>query len=269
MAISDVLKGETAKKGKTPAAAPAPAPAVQGAAPTVKKSKGTSEKTDKFRATGAAERKMMTEDQKAIEGTKQDKVEFICALGNPSVRQGRREGNETIPSHKVIGYKFKVLEDCMVPVAKIKENYTSYLDTEPITERPAKAGEIIAMNPVEMAQFISKIEYAGKFTGGAIGVGLSAKTSDDRQEPLPVLNRIGKGSVKENMELIGEVVGGDGTVKGGGHVVLKPEYEEMYGMMFRKNSLGKKGSGVSRKEGETQADLAAAFRTYYAQHKMG
>ena len=51
------------------------------------------------------------------------------------------------------------------------------LDVEPATERQVKAGEVVALNIVETAMFISRMEFAGRFTGEGTSVFLSAKTS--------------------------------------------------------------------------------------------
>lgn len=247
MAISDVVS-------KAPATAPA-APAA------------TAQKADNdsnvFRQMGSAARAQMSEDQKAIEGTKKDKVAFVCALGDPGRKQTRVEANVNIPSNVVVGYKFRLLEDMTVPHAPIRADWKTPLDVEPATEVAHRAGDVVALNIVETAMFITRIEFAGQFTGGETGVEISAKRSKERPDPLPVLNKIGKGSVKENMELIGTMVGAD-SIKDGGTVQLKDEYKDSFGVLYRKRSLGSKGAAAPKAAGETQADLAAAFRALYA-----
>lgn len=257
MAISDVLKDNGAKAA--PKAAPTAAPKAAGQAKS-----GTQAKTEAFKKQGAAERAKMSEDQKAMEGSKSDKVEFLCALGDPARKQSRQEQNTAIPSYVVVGYKFKVLEDGTVPYAPIKDDWKTPLDVEPISSRPVKAGDVVALNIVETADFISRIEYAGKFTGGNIGVYIGSKIANDRVEPLPVLNKEGKGSIKENMELVADMVGGDGTSKGGAKPVVKEEYADTFGVLYRRKSLGNKSAGSSKARGETQAELAAAFRALYS-----
>lgn len=261
MAISNAIKDAGA--APAPAAAPAPTPKAKAQGKS-----GTSDRTEAFKATGEKVRQMMTEDQKAMEGSKSDTVEFICALGDPARKQNRVEARSTsLDSYVVVGYKFKVLEDCTVPHAPIVPDFKTPLDVAPISERPVKAGEIVSLNIVETAAFISRTEYAGRFTGGEIGVFISAKISQSRQEPLPVLNKIGKGSVKENMELIADMVGGDGTIKGGAVPKIKDEYAEMFSVLYRKKSLGGKSTGSAKKPGESQANIAAAFRQLYASKK--
>ena len=219
-------------------------------------------KTDAFKQQGASLRAQMSEDEKALEGSKSDKVAFVCALGDPNRKQARVENKATIPSYVVVGYKFKVLEDMTVPFAPIRQDMKTVLDVEPATERQVKAGEVVALNIVETAMFISRMEFAGKFTGEGTSVFLSAKTSQDRPEPLPILNKTGNGSIKDNMELIADMIGADANTKGTPQI--KEEYKESFGAIYAKKSLTKKSAGSAKKAGEGQADIAAAFRNYYA-----
>ena len=226
-------------------------------APTPAKTGGRAEA---FKASGAQDRSNMTADQKAAEGSKSDKVAFICALGDPNRKQARVENKVSVPSYVVVGYKFKVLEDMTVPYAPIKSS-KSPLDEEPISGRAVKAGDIVALNIVETADFISRIEFAGEFAGGAKTVNLSAKIADDRAEPLPILTA-DKGSVKENMELIADMVGATADFKG--TPKIKDEYKDTFGVLYAKTSAGKKTGSTAAKSGESCKDIAAAFRSLYA-----
>lgn len=252
MAISDALAANAAKaEGGAPAATP-------------QKTKAGNSKADAFRSKGEAERAKMSDDQKAAEGSKSDKVEFVCALGDPNRRQDRVSTGTSVESYVVVGYKFKLLEDMTVPHAPLKEGYKSLIDVEPISEEPKKAGDIVSLNLVEAADFISRVEFAGHFTGGDIQVSLSAKISQDRPEPLPVLNRVGQGSIKEGMELIADMIGGDGTAENKGTPQIKPEFADKFAVLYKKRSVGKKSTGTGKAAGETQKNLAAAFRVIYA-----
>ena len=248
MAISDVIKG-----GAT--TAPTQAPKKEAV-------KDGSSKIEAFKAKGAAVRAQMSEDQKAVEGTKSDKVAFVCALGDPNRKQQRVEKNVSVPSYVVVGYKFEVLEDTTVPYAPLKADCKSPLDTEPVSERAVKAGEIVSLNIVESANFIARNEYAGQFTGKGVTVKLAAKSAKDRPEPLPILNKVGGGSIKEGMELIAEMVGA--TADNKGTPQIKEEFKESFGALYNKKSIGKKSAGATKKQGENQADIAAAFRALYA-----
>lgn len=220
-------------------------------------------KNDQFKATGAAARAQMSEDQKAIEGTKSDKVAFICALGDPNKKQSRKEGKENKDSNVVVGYKFKILEDMEVPNAPLKADWKTLIDVEPATMVPVKAGQIVSLNLVETGMFICRTEFAGKFTGEGTEVNISAKHSQNRQEPLPALrNGASSGSIKANMELIADMVGASDTNKG--TPKIKDEFAEKFSMLYTKKSAGKKNAGGSRKEGESTKDIAAAFRALYA-----
>lgn len=237
--------------------ASAPAEGAPVAAPTQKKVT----KTEAFKQQGASIRAQMSEEDKALEGSKSDKVAFVCALGDPNRKQARVEQKTSKASYVVVGYKFKALEDMTVPFAPLRADWKTILDTEPVQERQVKAGTVFALNIVETAHLISKLEYAGKFSGEGTTVTLSAKTSADREEPLPVLNKVGAGSIKENMELIADMVGATATNKG--TPKIKEEFAETLGNLYAKKSLTKKSAGASRRSGEGQADIAAAFRNFY------
>lgn len=258
MSLKDKLEAAQNGQASQAPAAPAPAPA-----PTPSGAKGVATKTELFKQKGQSIRAQMTEDQKAAEGSKSDKIAFVCALGDPARKQARVENKTSVPSYVVVGYKFRALEDVMVPKAPLKQGMKNILDVEEATERPVKAGEEFHMNIVETAMLISRVEYAGRFSGEGTQVALSVKTSTDREEPLPILNKIGAGSIKENMELIADMVGGDGTEKNRGTAQVKDEYAETFGALYNRSRLAKKSAGAAKKAGEGQADIAAAFRAYY------
>lgn len=257
MALKDKVQAAEANQAQAPAAAPS-APA-----------SGVNSKTEAFKAKGRAIRAQMTDDQKQAEGSKSDKVAFVCALGDPARKQARVENKTSIPSYVVVGYKFKALEDMTVPQANLKkQGRKNLLDTEEPTERQVKAGQEFHLNLVETAMLISRVEYAGRFSGEGVQVALSVKTAQDREEPLPILNKIGAGSIKENMELIADMIGGDGTDKNRGTPKCKAEYEETFGALYIR-STATKGGSMARQQvsGEGQKDIAAAFRAYYGSKK--
>lgn len=231
-------------------------------APVADAKKAGTTKTDAFKAQGAAIRAQMSEDQKAIEGSKSEKVAFVCALGDPNKKQARVEGKQSIDSYSVVGYKFKALEDMTVPFAPLKADWRSIIDVEAATERTVKAGEVFALNLVETAQLISRIEYAGKFSGEDDVVVISAKSSKDRQDPLPILSKQGTGSIKANMELIAEMQGATADSKG--TPVIKDEFKDTLGNLYAKKRVSKATGTKAKKAGEGQADIAAAFRNLYA-----
>lgn len=250
MSLSNHVAEQEAKK----AVATAPTP--------VASTKGANSKTEQFKQDGANIRSQYTADQKALEGSKSDKVAFVCALGDPNKKQARVEGKQSIDSYAVVGYKFKALEDMTVPFAPIKEGFKSLTDVEPATEKPVKAGEVFALNLVETAQLISRIEYAGKFCGEDETVVLSVKASKSREELLPILSKQGAGSIKSNMELIAEMQGATADSKG--TPVIKPEFADSFGKLYVRKTA-KRGTGTrDKKAGEGQANIAAAFRNLYA-----
>ena len=141
---------------------------------------------ESFRNNGASEREAMSEDQKQLEGSASDKVAFVCALGNPAKPQKRVENGKPVDSYQVVGFRFNLSESMNIPVAPLKHGCKSLIDVEGLTEVNHPAG-MVDLNLLEMGAFISKIEFAGTFTGGDKPVMLSAKVSKDRDEPLPIL----------------------------------------------------------------------------------
>ena len=74
----------------------------------------------KFKATGASLRQNMTDEQKLKEGSKRDKVAFVCCLADPNRKQSRMCKSYSRKSFCVVGYKFELLEDTLVPNAPLK-----------------------------------------------------------------------------------------------------------------------------------------------------
>lgn len=251
MALSNVKNVTTA----APAAAPTTAPEAPAAAPKAgKKGNGNAEN---FRNLGASLRAKMTEEEKTLEGSKSDKVAFVCTLGDPSRPQKRRSNGQDKPSLQVVGYALKILEDMEVPYAPLKQGFTSMVDCEPIQWKPAKAGETVYLNNLETGTLISQPQFAGSFTGEGTSVSLSIKFSSDRPDPLPILQKNGEGSIKENMMPIAENKGTE-TAK---RWEAKEGFEK-FSVLWVKKSAGSRGSAAARKKNDAPKDLAAAFTAF-------
>lgn len=228
-------------------------------ATTVSKQSGN-KKTEAFKASGEAIRAQMSDDQKAIEGSKSDKVAFVACLGNPARAQARKTGGEYTDSYQVVGYQLKVLEDCAVPVAPLAEQCKDILDVvTPPSMRNAKAGEVVNLNVVETAMFISRPEYAGTFAGEGKTVYISAVSSQARKDPYPCLKTT-DGSIKENMILIAEM---EGQENGKGGVPRIKEEFAAFAPLYVKKKSKRAGSGASRVQGDAIKNTAAAFRQLY------
>lgn len=215
---------------------------------------GKKAKSEAFKAKGRAIRSTYSEDQKQAEGAKSDKIAFICALGDPAHKQNRVESGSQVPSYTVVGFKFKALEAVSVPNAPIKPDFKTPLDVENPTEKKVKAGEIFTLNLVETAMLISKIEYAGTFTGEGTTVSLSAAHSATREEPTPNL-KTPTGSVKSNMELIADMADGKATVK--------DEFAEKFAVLFARKKASRAAGATAKTQGEAAKDVSAAFRALY------
>lgn len=259
MALSDVAKGATAS---ATASAGAPAPTVTG---TTNAKKGRGSRHTALVNQGRAIRTKMTDEEKQLEGSKTDKIAFVGALGDPNKPQARKENNEDKPSYFVVGYAFEALEDCVVPRADIKSGFKNFMDVGAMTEEKVKAGETFYLNVYETGAMISKSIYAGSFSGKGVTVTLGAKYAQNREEPLPVLNKQGKGSVKENMILIADMQGADPANRVKGTPVIKEEFASKFSVLYEKRVAGKPGTGKSsRAAGESTKDIAAAFNAFIA-----
>ncbi len=234
-------------------------------APAVQEKAGNGIRTSKhdaFKAKGEALREKMTTEQKALEGSKSDKIKFISCLGNPDKPQPRRDKKQDIPSVLVVGYRFKALEDVVVPKANLKEGFKSLMDVEDMVDVQIKAGQEFDLNIFEAGVLISRPEYAGKFTGEGESVSLTLKFSESRPDPLPVLNKDTAGSIKISMIHVADMIADPANPKGKGIPKVKEEFAEKFGVLFTKKSAGKKSTSAGKKSGEVQKDLAAAFSAY-------
>ena len=253
MALSDVkTNGSVAPQGK--------APETTANTTTLK---GKDERHEKLVAQGHQLRAKMSDEEKQLEGSKSDKIAFIGALGDPNKPQTRKQNKKDIPSNLVVGYALKALEDVDVPRADIKSGFKSFMDVGPMSTEHVKAGETFYLNVFETGALISQTVYGGKFSGEGTVVTLGVKYAQNREEPLPVLNMQGKGSVKENMILIADMVGADAKKNIKGTPKIKEEFASKFSVLYEKRVGGKKGSSAGNKAaGETTKDIAMAFQAY-------
>ena len=220
-----------------------------------------------MRRTGAELRANMTAEDKNIEGSKRDKVQFITSLGDPTRLQARQEKNKDVKSYKVVGYKFQALEDMTIYKAPYKEDFQSFVDVvDEVEEREIKSGEIFVLNLVETAMLISRLEYSGIFCGGdGPEVHLSVKFSSDRSEPLPILTfKKNEGSIKAHMEMIADMVGANESTGYRGEPVIKEEFKDDFHMLYNKYTSGRKASSTRMTAGSASENLSAAFRDAYS-----
>jgi hypothetical protein len=212
-----------------------------------------------FRNLGESIRSNMTEEEKAAEGSKSGTLEFVHCLGNPKVPQPRKENGQTIPSVQVVGYTFKTTEDIDVPVMPYVEGASSnLLNVEYGAEtRHIAAGTTFNLNVLEAGGLLSKVEYAGKASGGGRPVVLAVSFSKTRPDPLPQLRLESQsGSIKDTII--------DVATKGAdGKWACKPEYQE-FGKLFVSRTSTRPGSGAPKAAGESSKSVAAAFRDFLA-----
>lgn len=268
MALSNVVNANgvngtqaTAPQASAPQAS-ASAPSVGGAGNKALDAKASAqERHSKFLASGRAIREKMSAEELQLEGSKSDKVKFVAALGNPNKPQFRKENNQDIPSYEVVGFAFKALEDMEVPRADLKSGFKNFMDVNPISMVQVKAGETFYLNIFETGALMAQEAYAGTFSGEGEVVRFNVKFAQNREDPLIVLNKDGKGSVKENMILVADMVGTENGAKGTPQV--KPEFADKFAVLYERKVAGKKSSSSANKiAGESTKSLAAAFRAY-------
>ena len=236
----------------------APVDGQKPVAPTTGDKKQKSAAFEQFKNMGISAREKYTDEQKSIECSKSDTIQFVIALGHPGKPQKRVQGGQALASFQVVGYMFKALEDVSVPVAKQIEGAKSVMDCEIVGSKEIKAGETFQLTLFETGCFISRIEYGGHFTGGGDEVILHATVSQTHEgRPLTVLKRP-TSPIKDKMELIAEKVPG---ADGKSVYKCKPEYEEKFGYLFTKKKATRTLSG-KKTEQESYKALAAAFRQY-------
>ena len=217
-----------------------------------------------FKNRGASYRTQMTDEERAEECSKSDKVKFVSCLANPAKKQSRQDSHMhiDIPCFEVVGYEFELLEDARVPRADFKPGAKTFLDVEPIVWEDRKKGEIIALNIYETGAFVSQRCYGGQISGGGEVVNLIVKTSRKRPEPRPALRREGgRGSIKTVMKFVAEMVTPTDGRKP--YPKVKPEYEEKFGNLFIRSSVTR-ANGSKNVEKHAHKEVAAALRELYA-----
>jgi hypothetical protein len=216
---------------------------------------------DIFKKQGQEIRAKLKAELEGKEGVDSEKVSFVCCLINPLKPQPIRVNNEVKNGWQVVGYKFNISEPMKLPVAPLQSS--NPIDVSGVTyeANPHPAGEIV-LNLVETATFMSRVEFAGKFTGGDKPVVLRASfKKKDLENVTPNLKLLSpNGSIKEGAEEIATY-----TVEGSRHTngVIKPEYAEKFGVLLEKRTGGR-GKTAAPKKGESTANIAAAFRDMYA-----
>lgn len=223
------------------------------------------ERSDSFRRAGQMLRESLTDDQKAVEGSKSNTITFLHAIWSPAHKQSVTESKQTKPGFKVVGFAFKASEDVKVPVAPLKETPSHLADVEGLKEeRAVKAGEEFILNLVETAMFLGRNEYAGECSGEDKIVRLCATHSAKRDVPLPNLKFANGGSVKTGAVECAINTGGEKSPKW----EVKAGYE-MFANLYKPRKATRATSGANTKvSGEETKNLAAAFRAFYSERGM-
>lgn len=251
MALSKKIKEAEGAKAPT---APSTASAKSGGAKV--------SAVDVFREKGAAARAKMSDDEKALEGSKSDTLTFVGCIGDP-IKQASlklKDGTYT-KTPLVVGYQFRSSEDIQVPVCPIKEGASDHMAVTPTGEmRAVKAGETFNLNVTETAILLSRVEYSTLASGEGTNAYLYAKPpAKDSDMPVTPAVRSALGTVKNNIELYADVSRAkDGTIT---DKKVKPGFEQFAPLLERKQRISKGGST----SGDRQKAVAAGFREMYKQ----
>ena len=219
----------------------------QGTAPVADATSAKAVKGDNpLKASGKAVREQMTDEEKAIEGSKSNTIAFVNSIGadNMPVTIGN------VPGKKTVGFRFRNVGDApiAVPVAPAISKKPYEADITGNT-RTVNAGEEFVLNCVETGILISQIEYAGRFSGGEKTVHLILKSQKESALPLVTL-KADTGNVKDGMVVIGADKDADGNT------VLAEEYKPSFEKFFAKRVRPQREA----KKENTYAINAAAFR---------
>lgn len=201
-------------------------------------------------------------------GVDSHKLAFVCSLGDPSESdraEFKRNGKvETRHLSRIIGYRFKVLEDVMVPDFGTTERFNgkrlnNAKDMNNWVE--AKAGEIVDFTRVELLALMSQDTFNMEITGGEYPVRLAvafarlSNLSPDDPEQLPDVSlsmKDRKSSIKDLpiLDVLDYERSNDGKMFAVGTRTLKPEFE---GTKFAPRALARTATTLSGTRTKTSA----------------
>lgn len=108
-----------------------------------------------------------------VYGEARKDLAFVCPLGDPSnpdtTKVKAADGTvDTKVTSTIVGYKFKVLKDMMVPDCGTNDGFKNdpmnYADVDKWIQ--AKAGDVIMLTPFETALLLSQPQFNGGCEGG-------------------------------------------------------------------------------------------------------
>ena len=217
---------------------------------------GDNANLEDLKTRGIAVRNNYSDEEKELEGSQTGIIQFINAVGNPAVKQSRREQQKTLHSYQVVGYTFKALEEVDVPLMPFSTCPDDLLDVEPQGYRHIAKDEEFTLNLMETLIFITEPRFGGQFDGNGVIVRLQAKWAKSKKKPLPTLNKLKtQGSVKENMQFVG-------TKQDDGSYVVKDEYKLNFGNLYNARKITRPTSSGTNKIPETTLNTAAGYREY-------
>lgn len=211
---------------------------------------------DAFYKKGADARANMTKEEADAEGSASGSIEFVTCIGNPKKLVTDSSASDGEKKPQVVGYIFKSNKPITIKRVPFVEHTKDAVKVnfDAITEETVEAGVEFKLNLIETALLLSRVEYAGKASGGAITALLISRFAQSRTEPQPALRRLnGEGSIKSGMVLIG-------SQQADGSWAVNPGFES-FSNFFDTERVVRSGS---KAKVDPEKEAAAAFRALYA-----
>lgn len=216
----------------------------------------------------------MTDEEKAVIGSKSHTLHFVQLLGLASKRSSRAISatNESRPCPTAVGITLYSDEPINVPKIDVRLDKDTGIDPEKdITFRAVAAGEKFNLNYYEFMFLIVQPEYSGYCSNAQNPQGIvfiprmPAYLESRAKLPTPTINFApGAGSIKAGIFEIDELV--PGTTD---QYVIKPEYEAEFGALLKKaKPVRDSAAGGTRGSGAAASPYTTSTLIAVSLHKM-
>ena len=190
-----------------------------------------------FQQGGEDLRKNMSLQELKQEGKKSSTIKLLyCLTDKRRVKNGKSA---------VVGFRLYTTEEVTYTEYKLNNNFKNLLDCTKLGEKTVSANSEFIVNLREMVELISRVEYAGEFTGDGITAYLSAKDILKAGYMFPM--------IKVRDKLISEYCV---AIQDSDNNML-PEYQDKFGVINTRVTVNRHYSSDSVR------DIAAAFRDLY------
>lgn len=212
-----------------------------------------------------------SEEEQALLGSKSANLEFVALITNPYYPVTRKVNGKAVKGEETVGAIFRNVGEEPITVLTLPNKSYEVMDVdfEKVSQRTVAPGEEVQLNSAEVAELLTRDEYASVARGGTFPDGKEKVVTYTTQTPkdpskLPTTKlRLNEGSVKDHAVSIADV-SPDGKTK-----VLKDEFKEKFGIFSTRGTRSNSASGNSRKAQVNTAGLAvqALFKNKLGQSK--